>query len=54
MFSKREAAYMFDKAKMNSSIEKTIKQKAFVPAPCAYNTEKSSKFATLGLRRGYK
>lgn len=54
LFSKREAAYMFDKAKPNSCIATAGKQTAWVPAPSAYNTEKSSKFATIGLRRGYK
>ena len=46
--------YSYPKEKGKSFIEKSQKDKAFVPAPNSYDIDKAKKIVTLGARRGYK
>ena len=46
--------FSYPKEKGKSFIARYQAQKAFVPAPCAYNTDAAYSKVTIGARRGYK
>lgn len=50
----KQPVFSVGKEESKSFVVRESKIKAFVPAPCSYDPDKSKGFVTLGARRGYK